>query len=274
MGVGASASASKRAASGVAKMAVSKPAEEQGSSRQASRDVYLGEPVDLRATVFGAGRMGCAMAGQLALKGVAVTIYDHTEFTRSRAIQVTKGMMKELVDSGHLLESAKASAVERIRIAENMEDALREADIVFEAIPEDLNLKIEVFKSLDAAATLSSTVLTTNSISYFVEQIADSSTMQHKLCGVRFLHPVLLIDEVEVCSPKDRETEDRVLEMLKKTGLQPYRYEGTRRVLYQSEVAKAYNAMKAACQQAREAQGAGAERTMERTLSEENEVTD
>eukprot|EP00976_Prorocentrum_cordatum_P062332 1176683-Prorocentrum_minimum.AAC.5 len=63
---------------------------------------------------------------QLALKGVSVTIYDHTEFTRSRAIQVTKGMLKELVDSGHLLESAKQNAVKRVQVAENMVRQLQE----------------------------------------------------------------------------------------------------------------------------------------------------
>jgi hypothetical protein len=46
------------------------------------------EDVTLKVTVFGAGRMGCAIAGQLSLKGASVTLYDHTEFTRNRSIQV------------------------------------------------------------------------------------------------------------------------------------------------------------------------------------------
>ncbi|KAK3249366.1 hypothetical protein CYMTET_41201 [Cymbomonas tetramitiformis] len=193
------------------------------------------------AAIIGAGRMGCAIGGQLALKGATVRLYDHTEFTRQRAIQVARGMLQELVEQGNILPEDKQQAILRLSAS-----ATHGVDIVFEAVPEDLRLKREVFEAVDKACSSSSTIIATNSINYMVEDFAGGTS--HRVCGVRFLHPVFLIDLVEV-SGRSVEAVDASKSLLEGIGMQPFVYGrdnfGERRKLYQDEVQAIYAAHQA-----------------------------
>lgn len=201
------------------------------------------------AAIIGSGRMGCAIGGQLALKGVTVRLYDHTEFTRQRAIQVARGMLQELVEQGNILPEDKQQAILRLSVADTMASATHEVDIVIEAVPEDLRLKREVFEAVDKACSCSNTIIATNSINYMVEDFAGDTS--HRVCGVRFLHPVFLIDLVEV-SGRNAEAVDAAKSLLEGIGMQPFVYGRhnfqERRKLFQDEVQAIYAAHHASAQ--------------------------
>ena len=65
--------------------------------------------------VVGCGRMGCAMAGELARRGCRVTMYDHTDFTRSRAKQVLQATLREHVSNGLLLAHETHAIMGRVQ---------------------------------------------------------------------------------------------------------------------------------------------------------------
>mmetsp|Transcript_33252 Transcript_33252/g.40214 ORF Transcript_33252/g.40214 Transcript_33252/m.40214 type:complete len:346 (-) Transcript_33252:429-1466(-) len=196
------------------------------------------EPVDV--TVIGGGRMGCAIAGQLALKGLCVTMYDHTEFTRARALEMTMSMLQEMVNSKLLGAPAARKAADNLKVVPTMEEALHKASIAFEAIPEVLQQKQKLFRIIDALSP-PHTIMASNTINFLPDHIQGTHKFKHKLCGIRFLHPVILIDKVEITALRDDALFARVWSLLHDAGMDPYGYtDGPRTKLSQSEVERIY----------------------------------
>ena len=151
-----------------------------------------------QVAVVGCGRMGCAIAGELARRGASVTMYDHTEFTRTRALQTLQASIAAHIGDGLLLRADAPLIMERVRVADTLEESVRLADIVIEAVIDELVLKQELFRSIGAAAP-GSTLLTSNTISLTVSDIAKGAGV--RVWGCRFLHPVWFVDEIEVTRP-------------------------------------------------------------------------
>ncbi|KAJ1628968.1 3-hydroxyacyl-CoA dehydrogenase [Pavlovales sp. CCMP2436] len=106
-----------------------------------------------RVVVIGAGRMGQLIAGQLALRGsVAVILYDLSTFTRERALAAVRASLDELEGNGLLPRGAAEEAMTRITVSETLADILQ-ANLVVEAVPEDLAIKRNIFLEVDKVLT-------------------------------------------------------------------------------------------------------------------------
>ena len=68
----------------------------------------------MKATIIGAGRMGRNIGGELAIRGAQVTLYDHQQHTRERALEILKADLRELVNNGLLRKSEEAAVLERV----------------------------------------------------------------------------------------------------------------------------------------------------------------
>ncbi len=151
-----------------------------------------------RVGVLGAGTMGSGIVQVVAEAGLEVAVHDPVEGAYARARERVIGFLRRKVEKGQLDDEAVAMAVARISEASSIE-ALAAADVVIEAIPEDLDLKRDAFRRLDAAAA-SGTILATNTSSLPVARIAAATTRPDRVVGMHFFNPVPLMVLVEVVS--------------------------------------------------------------------------
>ncbi len=147
--------------------------------------------------VLGAGTMGHGIAQVAAAAGFRVLLRDVSrEF-------VEKGLagIRRNLDSG--LEKGKVTAAERERILANVRgvvdlaEAVREADLVIEAIPEDLELKRKTFAEVDRHAPAGA-VLATNTSSLPVSAIAEATRRPERAVGMHFFNPPHLMKLLEI----------------------------------------------------------------------------
>ncbi|PRY00926.1 3-hydroxyacyl-CoA dehydrogenase NAD-binding domain-containing protein [Allonocardiopsis opalescens] len=175
-----------------------------------------------RAVVVGAGAMGRGIAQVLAVAGVHTTLVDVRPGAVAEAIAEVRGRIARLAEKGALAPSdARAAAG---RLAEGGLEAAAAADLVIEAVVEELRVKRELFAEVEAR-TGPHTVLATNTSSLSVTDIAAGLRRPERLCGLHFFNPVPLMKLVEVV-PGERtapELVDRLGALVSALGHTPVR---------------------------------------------------
>ena len=146
--------------------------------------------------VLGAGTMGTGIAQVVAEAGLDVHVHDPQDGALERAMERIGRVLQRRVEKGQLSEEEAAAARGRIHRAADLE-SLATADIVIEAIPEDLDLKLDAFRRLDAAAA-PSTTLATNTSSLSIGRIAAATAQPERVVGLHFFNPVPVMALVEV----------------------------------------------------------------------------
>ena len=146
--------------------------------------------------VLGAGTMGAGIAQVAAEAGLDVLILDPAEGATQHAQERIVGFLARKVDKEQLSDEDANAAVARIRSVDSLE-ALAVADLLIEAIPEELDLKRDAFRRLDAAAG-DETILATNTSSLSVARIASATSRPERVLGMHFFNPVPLMALVEV----------------------------------------------------------------------------
>jgi 3-hydroxybutyryl-CoA dehydrogenase len=149
-----------------------------------------------RIGVLGAGTMGAGIAQVAAEAGIKVAVHDPVAGAMQRARERIDGFLQRKVEKGQLDQAAATAAGERISEAGSLEE-LGHADLVIEAIPEELELKRDAFRRL-AAAAHPETILATNTSSLPVARIASASSRPERVVGMHFFNPVPLMALVEV----------------------------------------------------------------------------
>jgi len=156
-----------------------------------------GAPRDVdRIGILGAGTMGAGIAQVAAEAGVAVVMHDPIAGAYERAHERIAGFLGRKVEKGQLDDASRTAAVGLISPAGTLEE-LGAADLVIEAIPEDLELKREAFWRLDAAAP-PATILASNTSSLSIGRIAEATSRPRRVVGMHFFNPVPLMALVEV----------------------------------------------------------------------------
>ena len=84
----------------------------------------LHELAGVSTSVIGCGRMGCAIAGELARRGCVVTLFDATEYTRQRAIQTLRAFLLDHVRCDLLLHEDVQEIISRCRLVHTIEEAV------------------------------------------------------------------------------------------------------------------------------------------------------
>lgn len=171
--------------------------------------------------VLGAGSMGNGIAQVASQAGYQVIMRDiEDRFVQSGLNAIEKFLTKS-VEKGKMTEDQKKEVLSRIKGTTKMED-LKDADFIIEAIFEDLELKKNVFRQLDEL-TRSQVILTTNTSSMSVTEIAMATKRPEKVAGMHFFNPAPLMRLVEVIRGyhTNDETVHIVMEMAKKLGKEP-----------------------------------------------------
>ena len=171
--------------------------------------------------VLGAGSMGNGIVQVAAQAGYHVVMRDIEERFVENGLKAIDKFLAKGIEKGKMTEDQKKSILSRIKGTTRMED-LMEVDFVIEAVFEDLELKKNVFKQLDEL-TRSHVILTTNTSSMSVTEIAMATKRPEKVAGMHFFNPAQIMKLVEVIRGyhTNDETVRTVMEMSRKMGKEP-----------------------------------------------------
>ncbi|UOR11493.1 3-hydroxyacyl-CoA dehydrogenase family protein [Halobacillus amylolyticus] len=146
--------------------------------------------------VIGAGAMGSQIAMVCALEGYSVILNDIEETSLTKAKESLQGHMNRRIQKGKLTEQQVEDAFGRLTFDANLA-SVKDVDLVIEAVVEKLDVKRELFSTLDEI-TPDHTILATNSSTIVSSKIADATTRPDKVCNVHFFNPPLVMELVEV----------------------------------------------------------------------------
>jgi 3-hydroxybutyryl-CoA dehydrogenase len=156
----------------------------------------LGLAVINRIGVLGAGTMGAGIAQVAAEAGLDVLLHDPIPGAVDRGRVRIGQQLDRQVAKQRLTAADRDAAINRISPAASLQEAAA-ADLVVEAIPEDLELKRQAFRLLDEAAG-EMTLLATNTSSLSVASIAAAARHPQRVLGMHFFNPVPLMALVEI----------------------------------------------------------------------------
>ncbi|MGH9761312.1 MAG: 3-hydroxybutyryl-CoA dehydrogenase [Blastocatellia bacterium] len=146
--------------------------------------------------VVGAGTMGNGIAQVASRSGCTVLLQDVKEEFLERGLNTINGSLNRDVDKGRLSEEQKKEIISRIRPTTNLAD-LKPADLVIEAITEDLAVKSEVFRTLDGVARPDA-ILASNTSSISITRLAGVTSRPDRFIGMHFMNPVPVMKLVEI----------------------------------------------------------------------------
>lgn len=147
-----------------------------------------------RCAVVGGGQMGAGIAHALLLAGADVVVLERDPEAAAHATSRVSRAVQASVDRGHLAESA--SLLQRLRVVTDPA-ALAGAQLVIEAVPEDVELKLATMRTV-AEQVSPDTVLATNTSSISVDLLADAVPAPERVLGLHFFNPVPASKLVEV----------------------------------------------------------------------------
>jgi len=158
--------------------------------------------------VVGAGIMGRGIPHVAALGGYRTILEDLLPNALRRAETEIRANLDKAIELGKVNSKDAEAAFARIEFAGSVEEAAREADLVIEAVPEEMESKIEIFTLLDKICR-PSTILASNTSSLSITEIASVTYRAKKCLGMHFFNPVHQMKLLEVV--RALETDDDTL---------------------------------------------------------------
>ncbi len=175
-----------------------------------------------KVAVVGAGVMGHGIAQLYALAGFPVSLHDIREEYLDGALRAMEDSLSLLVKEEFVTEAQKREALRRVSRTTDLEEAVKEADFVTEAIPEVLELKWELFGTLERLAKPDA-IIASNTSTLPISRMAKHSATPHRMIITHFFNPAQLVPLVEVV--KHEKTTGPVVEttaeLMRKIGKRP-----------------------------------------------------
>ncbi len=172
--------------------------------------------------VIGAGTMGNGIAHVFAQFGHRVTLIDISQEALDKALTTIGKNLDRQIAKGSLTEAEKATTISNLSTQTDMKIGVQGVELVVEAATENVDLKLKIFKDLDAF-TDPSVILATNTSSISITQIAAVTQRPDKVIGMHFMNPVPVMKLVEIIrgySTSDEVT-NRIMETSQKLGKIP-----------------------------------------------------
>jgi 3-hydroxybutyryl-CoA dehydrogenase len=158
--------------------------------------------------VIGAGIMGRGIAHAAALGGYRTILEDILPTTLRKAETEIRANLDKAVELGKVTHEEAAQAFQRLEYASSVEQAAREADLVIEAVPEEMESKLEIFTLLDKVCR-PTTIIASNTSSLSITEISAVTYRAPKCVGMHFFNPVHKMKLLEIV--RALETDDETL---------------------------------------------------------------
>ena len=147
--------------------------------------------------VIGAGTMGNGIAHVFAQFGYRVNLIDVSQASLDKAIAtIVKNLDRQLAKEA-IMESEKQNTLLNLTTFTSLIDGVKGVDLVVEAATENIDLKLQIFKELDAA-TSENVILATNTSSISITKIAAVTNRPDKVIGMHFMNPVPVMKLIEI----------------------------------------------------------------------------
>ncbi|PPF38158.1 3-hydroxybutyryl-CoA dehydrogenase [Rathayibacter sp. AY1A2] len=181
-------------------------------------------PTIRTVTVLGSGVLGSQIAFQSAFHGFAVTVYDLSDDVLESARERLRGLagVYESVPGG--VAGGPQEALDSLRLTSDLAEAVADADLVIEAVPEDLGLKQELYGRLGALAP-ERTVFATNSSTLLPSDLKASTGRPDRFLALHYANHVWAQNTAEIMGTADTDPAvvDAVVEFAVSSGLEPIR---------------------------------------------------
>jgi 3-hydroxybutyryl-CoA dehydrogenase len=160
--------------------------------------------------VIGAGALGRDIACATALAGYRTILEDILPASLRRAGREIRNILDQSIQSGRISPQQAEAALVRLEYAGSVEEAARQADLVIEAVPDEMESKLEIITLLDKIAK-PHTILATTTQTLSVAEIASVTYRAKTILGLRFLpaagEPEARLDSIEIVRTADTDDE-------------------------------------------------------------------
>jgi 3-hydroxybutyryl-CoA dehydrogenase len=164
--------------------------------------------------VIGAGTMGNGIAHVFAQSGFNVRLADVNKTQLEKALTTISKNFDRQIAKGSASTEEKSATLQRISTHSNIPDAVKDVQLIVEAATENTNLKLEIFKQLDAAAP-ADIILASNTSSISITQIAAVTQRPSQVIGMHFMNPVPVMKLVEIINgyATDKSVTEAIVEL-------------------------------------------------------------
>jgi 3-hydroxybutyryl-CoA dehydrogenase len=159
----------------------------------------MGEPVrPIRiVAVLGAGTMGHGIAHAAAAGGFETRLYDVSHDAVNKGVWSIEQIVRKSIELGKVSSDEAASMLQRVHQTTDLADAVRDADLVIEAAPEQLAVKLALFADIERVAPASA-VIASNTSALSITEMAGSLTNPSRVAGMHFFNPVHKMKLIEI----------------------------------------------------------------------------
>ena len=175
-------------------------------------------------SIIGAGFIGPGIAQIFAARDYHVCLLDIREEILLKAVESIRANLSKMAQKGLVPESEIDKVVSRIKTTTDTAEAASEAQLIIEAVTENLELKQKIFQDLDRLCSPEA-ILATNTSVISVTEIASKANRRERIVGTHFWNPPYIIPLVEVVKGKDtsEETLETTYQLLQNAGKHPIR---------------------------------------------------
>lgn len=173
-------------------------------------------------TVLGSGIMGHGIAQVSAMSGYNVVLRDIEQKFLDKAMEKIKWSLDKLVSKEKISQSQAEQIYSRIKPVIDLKEAVKDCQLVIEAVPEIMDLKRKVYDELDKVAS-SDVIFASNTSTLPITEIADTTSRPNRFIGIHFFNPPQLMRLVEVIPGKQTSSEivDKTVEFVRSVKKEP-----------------------------------------------------
>lgn len=162
--------------------------------------------------VLGAGIMGSGIAQVAAQEGLCVKLRDIEDKYLDNGMNAIKTSLSRLVKKEKLTPAEADSTIARIKVTTDLKEAVMDVDVVIEAVPEIMSLKVETYQTMDEVCP-QNVVFASNTSGLSITELASSTKRPDRFIGMHFFNPVPMMNLIEIV--RGYSTSDETVEIIR-----------------------------------------------------------